>query len=336
MDAQKQNNQNPTTKQHFVPKFYLKLFTKNDKLQVFDVKNNRMGRPKTSSGVGYKPYFYGVKTGVADDISQHIEKWLLEYENMIANGLPAIIDKILNYKQITNDDRYTLSAFMSMLWLRNPVMRERLNKMQEDVTKHTMKFYTEERIDSYIEDTKKQISDDDRKKMIDKFETGNYKLEFNNAQHLRFMTENFGFGSSGFTNMFYGQKWKIYIAKGKRRFVTTDNPIVEWWHPPQTIYGPSFLDRKKYFSLTPEILFELTYPRGSTKVKRKTIFSEEDDVVGLFNILLTAHAREFAYSHDKSILEEILNGRSDPKSLEVEYYKRYELPWEEARVKGSV
>jgi len=327
---------NKTKKQHFVPKFYLHQFTQGDKLQVLNVKNKRMAKERHISAVGYKPYFYAERTGVADEISQHIENWLHEYENIISNDLPKIIDTILNYKQITSDEKYVLSALMSMLWLRNPVMRKRLNKMQEDMTKQMMKFYTKERVDSYVREKGKQLTDDERHKIIKTFRSGSYDLKFSNASHLKFMTESFGFGNPGFTNMFYGQKWKIYIAKGNKRFVTSDNPIVEWWPPPETLYGTSFLERRKYFALTPEIMFELTYPKGSTKAKRKTIFNDEDDTVGLFNILLAAHAHEFAYSHDKSLLENILNGYSKPGYLEVAYYKQFELPWMEARKRGRV
>ncbi len=155
----------------------------------------------------------------------------------------------------------------------------------------------------------------------------------NNAQHLQFMTETLGFEGPGFANMFFGQKWKVYIAKGEKRFITSDSPVIEWWPPPQGFYGASFLERNKYFPLTPEIFFELTYPIGSTKVKRKTIYEDEDDIVELFNMLIAAHSHHFAYSENKGFLERIKNGRENPGKLEATYYQKYELPWKEYKAK---
>lgn len=329
------NTANQTKKQHFIPQFYLRNFVNRQNLvEVLDLINNRMGTPRSCAGVAYEHYFYAAKTGVSDEISQQIEGWWQAYEDVISRDMPGIIKKILSLEQINHSDRYTLSALMCMLWLRTPRMREHLNQMNEEMTKKMMALTAEHRVENFFKELETTASEEEKKKLIDMMRSGEYKLTFNNAQHLLFMTKNFGFGSPGFTNMFYGHKWTIYIAKGKQRFITTDSPVVEWWPPPQGFYGPSFLERKKYFALTPEIFFELTYPIGSKKAKRKTIFESTDEIVSSFNILLTAHAHEFAYSSDKNLLEDIIRGRQNPGSLERKYYSQYELPWDIARREG--
>jgi hypothetical protein len=322
-------NSNPTSKQHFVPQFYLKRFADEKKfLQVLDLKNWRIGSPRPYPSVGYEHYFYAAETGIPDEVSQHIEGWLQVYESIISNELPNIITKILNYEHIDDDDRYILSALMCMLWLRSPQMRDHLHKMDEDMTKKIMSMYVPQRVDAYIKENNKEMSEEQRKKLIENFENKTYNLKFNNAQHLKFMTENFGFGSPGFTNLFFGHKWKIYIARGKQRFVTTDSPVVEWWLPPETFYGRTFLERNKYFALTPEIFIELTYSRETVKVKRETIFENKDNKVDIYNMLLAAHSQSYVYSANKSILERLLFGRKNPGELEKAYYLEYEHPWE--------
>ena len=178
------------------------------------------------------------------------------------------------------------------------------------------------------------MSEKERVELIKTMETGSYNLRFNNSQHLRLMTQSLGFGGPGFANMFFAQKWKIYIAKGKKRFIISDGPVVEWWAPPQTFYGASFLERNKYFSLTPEIFFELTDPIGSHKIKRKTIFENADNTIAMFNTLLCANAHEFVYSGDKTLLDDLIAGRARPGILEKSYYERFERPWEESKGKG--
>lgn len=330
-------NKNTTKKQHYVPKFYLKYFAdKKGIVQVLDIENKRFGSPKAYSAIGYAHYFYAAETGVPDEVSQQIEKWLQKFESVIAGALPDIISKILNSEHIDVDDRYVLSVFMSMLWLRSPSMRVRLNKMEEDMTKKMMSLYAPQRIDQYVKKTGKNMSCKERRALIKMMEEASYKLRFNNAQHLRFMTKTLGFGEPGFANMFFGQKWKIYIAKGEKRFVTSDNPVVEWWPPPETFYRASFLERNKYFALTPGILFELTVPLGSKKVKRRSIFNDEDDVVSLFNILIAAHCHSFVYSGDRDNLEGLLAGINNPGIIEKKYYEQYERPWKEAKKNGRV
>jgi len=328
---------NPTKKQHFIPRFYLKNFADSKGfLQILDVKNNRLGSQRPYQGVGYEHFFYAAETGVPDELSQHIEEWLKQYEDAIARDLPDIIKKILGTEPITEDDRYVLASLMCMLWLRSPSMRKKLNSMQEDMTKQLMRFRVAGGLDDYLKETGKEIPEDVRSDLLEMIKTGAYKLKFNNGHHLRFMTETLGINDRGFTNMFYGQKWKIYIAKGKSHFLTTDGPVVEWWLPPETFYGAGFLERNKYFSLTPEILIELTYPTGSAKAKRETLFDDQEDVVKIFNTLLVAHSNEFAYSENKAILEGIIAGRVKPGPIERAYYDRFQRPWAEAKRAGQV
>ena len=154
-----------------------------------------------------------------------------------------------------------------------------------------------------------------------------------NLSHLKFMVDSIGLGKEGFANALYNMKWKVYIARGKELFITTDSPIVGKQLPSKTIYNENgaFLQVTKYFALTPQILLELTYPKGASKIKRKTLYEDQDEVVRLLNIILVSGSQEEAYSGDKSILEQLLDGIRSPGRLEREYIKKYETPWEEHR-----
>jgi hypothetical protein len=319
---------NLTVKQHYVPRFYLKLFADSQKLlQVYNVKDKRLEKPRTYSSLGYERYFYAAETGTPDKLSQTIEAWLGVHENIIAQNLPKIINKIINLEQIVDDDRYILSALMCMLWLRSPKMRDELNRMHEDAMKQIMSFNPSQQVDNYINKTGSKMSESGRKGLVEMLENGSYDMKFNNVQHLQFMTDTLGFESQGFTNMFFGQKWKIYIAKGTKRFITTDSPVVEMWTPPEDFYGSSFLERNKYFALTPEILIELSVPIGSRKVKRETLFKEMDNTVDLLNVILAANCHQYAYTDDKKIFEEMILGRATPRPSDIEYIKRFVIPW---------
>lgn len=331
------NGQNITKKSHFIPRFYLKNFINQEgTIQTLDIKNNRLCSPKSHCGVGYKEYFYGAQTGVPDELSQQVEDWLKFFENIIAQKLPFIINKILNYEHINNDDKYFLSSFMCMLWLRSPKMRNQINKTNEEVTKKIFGLNAKNKIDKYIEKNGIKLSDQERDDIIKDIEAGNYDIKFNNIQHIRFMIETFGFDGPGFTNMFFGQNWKIYISKSKKRFVTSDSPVVEWWLPPTTFYGADFLNRNKYFTLTPEIFIELTPPKGSDKVRRKTLFEGMDSIIDLYNILIAAHSHEYAYSINKVSLEKLIEGRKNPGQTEITYYNNFQLPWDKFKKNHTI
>lgn len=108
---------NPTKVQHFVPRFYLKNFAADNYLEVLNVKDKRMAKRGPYQGLGYEHFYYARKTGIPDDLSQQVEAWLKPTEDILAKALPKIIDAILGYQHIGDDDRYILSVLMSMLGL---------------------------------------------------------------------------------------------------------------------------------------------------------------------------------------------------------------------------
>jgi hypothetical protein len=302
-------NPNPVTTQHFVPCFYLKHFAdEQGSLQVLNVKEKRMAKPRPYQGLGYEYYYYARKTGIPDDLSQQIENWLRPTENLLARALPGITNSILNNEHIKDKDRYILSVLMSMLWLRTPGMRRGIEQMEKQMAEQMSRFAGSEEIEQF--------------KNVD------------NVTHLKFMVETMGFGGPGFANCFYAMKWKVYIAHGNETFITSDSPVVEKYPPPISFFGGgSFICRNKYFALTPKILLELTEPIGSHKIKRKTLFAADDDKVRMLNMILVSGSQNYVYSGSRKSLERLLAGRENPGYIENEYYEQYEKPWDEYRSK---
>jgi hypothetical protein len=330
-------NDQVTAKQHFIPKFYLKYFSDDkDFLQVYDLENDRFGKPRPYPGLGYEKFFYANETGIPDELSQQVENWLQYYETILSQEIVSVIPKIVNMSQLTDEDKYILASFVCFLWLRSPQMRESINRMQADLTKQVMKLSVEMNIDRFIKDSKQKISEKDKEEIIRTFKTGDYDLRFGNANHIRMMTESLGIGDKGITNLFFAKKWKIYINKSATKFITSDSPVVEWWPPPEGFYGATFLEKNNYFALTPEIFIELFEPSGSNKINRKTLFDKDADLIKSKNIIIASHADKYIYSGDKQPISEIINRRNNPGQLEIEHYKKFELPWKKyrSRTKG--
>ena len=51
------------------------------------------GAPKGTKGICYDYYFYGIRTGEPDEVSQKVEKAFQQLEDQIAKGLDPIINK---------------------------------------------------------------------------------------------------------------------------------------------------------------------------------------------------------------------------------------------------
>ncbi len=251
----------------------------------------------------------------------------------MAVKLPIIIKKILNDEQITRIDKYNLSIFMTMLWLRSAKMREQINDFHEQMYKKINSLNAEAIVQVGTEQTKIEITDKQKNDIKNMLQDGDYDLSFNNAGHLQFLIESLGAdGEPGFSNALANKYWKIYVNKTKIPFITSDAPVSEWQKPPSTFYNieGSFLSKEHFFALTPEIFIEMTYPHviDNWKVKKKTLFPGDEDIVMMYNIVTASKAHEEAYSSETSVFEEMIRDFSTAKSrFGRMYLERFEFPW---------
>lgn len=299
-----------TKKQHFVPQFYLKKFiNSNNNVEVLDCKNKKIISPYGIKGICYEEFFYGMKTGEQDGISQQIEGMFQKMEDWIAKGLDAVILKILNNEQILDDEKWLIAFLMSMLWIRGPIMRKQINTMSEKVMKHVNLFhFSHPEIDGWfdqIDEEKGKITSSEEREEIKKMVLdGEYSLEFNNYHHIA-MFDSF----KGFANLFFGQYWTVFISKCKKKFVTSDNPIAVLIPKQEGFYGASFLERTHCFALTPEIYILARNPMKASgnKLRRESLFEKDERKILNLNMVLCARAVEYVYASEAQILEDILN-----------------------------
>jgi len=294
-----------TKKQHFVPVFYMKKFASQDNfLKVLDLKQGKLLKQKPYSGVCYDKYYYAQKTGEQDEVSQIVEECFSSLETTIANQYQKIYDKIVSYQHLNDEERYVLSVFASMLWLRGEYMRKQINRMNEDIMKQTMSLRAShpsfpDYIKKLFKEKDEKIADEEvenmRKMLLDK----SYKLKFNNAEHLEFLST-----YENFANMFYGKNWRIYLAQGQKKFITSDNPVIEWFPERKHFaYGASFLERKHYLVLSQEVLIEMVNPISGKNLKRKVI---SDDEVLEYNRLRAEYSIKYCYGFREDELNDLI------------------------------
>ncbi len=158
--------------------------------------------------------------------------------------------------------------------------------------------------DQFDKNRGETTSQKDRDEIIETFRGGEYKMDVNNVFHIS-MFQNI----HNFANLFSAQDWFIYIGRGKKKFVTTDNPVAEAIPLSKGFYGPSFFEREHYFALSPEIFIHCKAPNKNNAkgLRRKTFFEEDAKKVLEYNMILARHALKYIYGKEKEDLEEILS-----------------------------
>ena len=134
-------------------------------------------------------------------------------------------------------------------------------------------------------------------------------LRLNNAVSLNLICEE---KVNGFRGLLLAKKWRINLSEGPYHFITSDNPVAEWWIPPRTELIPvTFMDRRHLLALTPDILIETCRPDSMNPeqqpVDRVSYHTANEKGVLMFNQVLVNRAHEYAYAYQRDELEQLLN-----------------------------
>jgi len=304
------NSENAVTKkQHFVPQFYLRRFLNgNNVVEVLDREHMKCIAPKGTKGICYEDYFYGMRTGQPDDLSQRIENYFRQIESEISKRIDLIIPKFLTSEQVTDEEKWVVALLMSMVWVRGPVMRNQVNELSEKALKwmNEMRFsiLPAQRIfDKFDEETGKTTTPEERERIKEMMVSKNYSLDFSNELHLMMFDD-----INKYANLFFAQHWTVYISKLQQKFITSDNPLAIVFPKHKGFYPPSFLERIHHFSLTPEICIKARYSDKDSgkKLKRETLFRGSEKEVLELNMIIAGQAHKYVYAKGKQDLEDIL------------------------------
>ena len=271
-------------KQHFVPVAYLRRFTNaQGMLERSEIETGKvLSLAKAPSSECVIPFFYGEETGVKDEISQQVESFWQELEDSVSKHLDDIERAIVTYQSLPEEYVYVLAVLGTMLWMRTPHLRETINKSYAKFDKELnqrMASYPQytKNIIRALKETGEEASQERAEKIRQEILQGDFKKTYDNSMHLS-LIEDF----KGYNNMFFGAKWRFYIAAGSRQFITTSAPCIEVFPKIKNFYGPTFYERKHLFPLSPKVMCEIQAPwLPGKRVKRSSV---NDDEVLAYNM----------------------------------------------------
>ena len=288
-----------TIDQHWAPRFYYKRF-KDEKfeLKVFDKLKWAIKKSKAYTQVSNEDFFFGMRTGVQDEISQRIEKAFDKVEGRFAKLYDKIIANIYGTEPMQDEYLHELAFFMSMLWVRSNLFRKITLDASVEFEKQFLAKVTQNssfmnQISAEVEDNRGiQISQSERAEFIDVMVNKKYTINPTNEAHLQCFVD-----IELYASYFYEKKWRFYTSSTGQNFFTSDVPVVEIPSEDNSFWGNPIWKRTHYFPLTPKILIELTDPNGfGKKVKRKSL--KTDAEIREYNLKIIGYSHEEIYTSD--------------------------------------
>ena len=270
------NKTNISKSQHYVPKFYLKHFSKgNNKIHVFSKENNKKFCANISK-VANEKYFYKIpdvsqlsnkESALTEkQIKQGIEELLASLDSKSSKALLKFFQHIQSDKlktvrfrndnvgllEINKDLRYNLSTFFVLQDFRT---KEHKEFIREFYTGHLNKFYqfmsnNSDEMKKNNDELKKLGIDPKNLKVVPKDEAIDlfYLQSLLDKKHVL-----------GLSNILFNRKWSIGINNTNIPLFTSDHPLIKYSYK-NTLYRGGYSSDEIAIPLTPKYLLIMISP----------------------------------------------------------------------------
>lgn len=262
-------------KQHYVPKFYMRLFSNDKKtFAVYNLAKKEIFCPVPYDSQCYKDYFYG-KNGVMENLLSDMEtEWA------------GVIKKALNKKFLSNDDLMSLKKFA--LYQRQRTLAEEAHNVQ--ARKEIMIVQAK----MYLENKGIKYNDEIVEEFCNKYANENMAPE----EVLQFSNE--------YLNEILDLKVVVIEYKTKQELFSSDAPVVSInpFHQPSIGYGCMGLIM--LFPISPHMIVVIfdkkMYPLY--KEKQYVTLYNENEVFNL-NILQLISAEKILFGTNSHVYSRI-------------------------------
>lgn len=211
-------------RQHFLPEFYLKGFTKNDMIAVFDRELNeiRVQQPVNTCVIGH---FYTMEDASGRKRFE-LEQLLSQYEDKAS----PVIKKLAATEVINADERANLALFLALAAFRTPDVVDSLKAFNSNLIGDMAK-----RMFVDVEEVKARMRgkpgappmedelDAEARELVKYMQNGQYKVKTNHRWAVG-MAIDLAFNIAP---ILAGRDWVVvHRDNEKKSFVTTDAPVL--------------------------------------------------------------------------------------------------------------
>lgn len=211
-------------RQHFLPEFYLKGFTKNDMIAVFDRELNeiRVQQPVNTCVIGH---FYTMEDASGRKRFE-LEQLLSQYEDKAS----PVIKKLAATEVINADERANLAIFVALAAFRTPDVVDSLKAFNSNLIGDMAK-----RMFVDVEEVKARMRgkpgtppmedelDAEARELVKYMQNGQYKVKTNHRWAVG-MAIDLAFNIAP---ILAGRDWVVvHRDNEKKSFVTTDAPVL--------------------------------------------------------------------------------------------------------------
>lgn len=206
---------------HYLPEFYLKGFRRDKVLFIYDRELNEY-REQSPKDTAVKSHYYALED---DEGKKNLE--IESFLSKIEGDAKPIIDKLERGEDISEEEKESLSVFISFLMNRVPDFEESENKMLEKIIEKAsnMMFQDEERAKSIMEqherDTGKKM-DVTPEELVNFHKNVPHKYKIHRNVSLTTMLD----VSLQIAHYFKQMDWLLFHTPDISSFITTDNPFV--------------------------------------------------------------------------------------------------------------
>ena len=287
-------SQTQTKRQHFVPRHYLKPFSRGDgTIRVVDFQEER-DYATSLTNAAVQSRFYDV---VRDGQDYSAEDWLADLENNAASALRRLLDNPSSIASFTDEDEDALSRFVAALIFRTPSKRQEIDRHLGEVF-------------SQIERTLKgqfvhQHGEAEGLAEYEQWQAKPFHEKYGEHESPQPAdTTNSLLGEvQGFANLLRAAPWRIGSVIGSLRLYTSDNPVSRFLRPIRPSWESEAFSSFDYFlPLSPNILLKIDRRHDSLNSKedadlrgarRKRDFSEWE--VSMARHIVSCDATRYLY-----------------------------------------
>jgi hypothetical protein len=302
---------------HYLPQMYLRRFTRNGRLTVYDRVTGKLRRDKPRNVAAMTDFYILTdRVGKRDDSVE--SKFLAQIES---HATP-VLEVLCSLKPISDEQHGVMAVFVALLCTRIPSFAESYADLNQSLARVTFRRLagTPERAKDFLARRRRSLPFDPER-FSNFVNSDRLTISPDQSERIRLMIDMAGSAVSAFDQM----DWTLMKAEPGSHFVTSDGPMGFVPLPGSLpTYGELSPNVLKFVALSPTVCLRLSDRREEQPVL--AVHQTADDEVQQINAAIARAATRLIIGCEESHVEGILRATAlrgttfIPRTALVEWY----------------